>query len=306
MKPIARFSSLDGAKLGEGPVHLAIGMFDGVHLGHRAVIGGAVRAARAGAGASAVMTFRPHPSALFRPDRPTRLILDSASQAALLERLDVDAVVTQPFTREFAAIPAGEFAAWLKARVPRLAALYVGRNFRFGAGRQGDGDRLAASAGPLGVAVVSVPPVEMDGAPVNSTRIRGLLAEGDVAAANALLGYAYFARGRVVAGRRLGRSLGFPTLNLDWEPDLKPRFGVYAVSVAGLAGVANYGLRPTVEAGSTRPRLEVHLLEACPFGAGDELLVEWRRFIRPEMKFGSIDELRARIAEDAAAAAIGR
>src|SRR5581483_3147695 len=117
------------------------------------------------------------------------------------------------------------------------------------------------------------------------------------------LGYRYFASGPVVPGKRLGRSIGFPTLNLAWSPPLRPRFGVYAVSVRGdgtgdaLPAVANYGLRPTVEQ-ATEPRLEVHVLGACPFGEGEELVAEWRHFIRPEMKFAGLDELRAQIARD--------
>jgi riboflavin kinase/FMN adenylyltransferase len=118
-----------------------------------------------------------------------------------------------------------------------------------------------------------------------------------------LLGYHYFAEGRVTSGKRLGRTLGFPTLNIPWAPELHPRHGVYAVRVSGpkapasLRGVANYGLRPTVEQ-TTEPRLEVHVLDECPFGEGDVLTVEWLRFLRGEKKFANVDELRAQIARD--------
>ncbi len=160
----------------------------------------------------------------------------------------------------------------------------------------------------LGIKVFSAPRVNFDGEPISSTRIRGLLEKGEVASANALLGYTYFATGVVTPGKRLGRGLGFPTLNQPWSPGLRPRFGVYTVRVSGvkstaaLPGVANYGLRPTVEQ-TTEPRLETHVLGACPFDAGDEITVEWLRFLRPEMKFAGIDELRAQIAKDRAAAA---
>lgn len=312
VKPILQLAEPDPGVLPPGPLHLAIGMFDGVHLGHRAVIEPAVHAARREGGVSAVLTFRPHPTALFRPEHPTRLILDSPSQAELLEGLGVDAVITQRFDRAFAAIRAEDFVGWLKRRLPSLAGIHVGQNFRFGAGRLGDVAVLVAAARPFGVTVFSVPAVRVDGEPVNSTRVRTLLAAGEVAAAAVLLGQPYFARGAVIAGRRLGRQLGFPTLNLAWEPDLRPRFGVYAVDVkdgrreapAGPSapGVANYGLRPTVEAREPEPRLEVHLFGECRFDTGDEILVEWRRFLRPEMKFASLDALRAQIARDVAAA----
>ena len=186
--------------------------------------------------------------------------------------------------------------------------MYVGENWRFGAGRRG---RRGCCSWPApagsGCRVFSAPPVNFNGEPVSSTRIRDLLEAGEIAAANALLGYTYFAHGTVAPGKRLGRTLGFPTLNLPWSPELRPRFGVYAVRVGGpeggpgLPGVANYGLRPTVEQSSS-PLLETHVLGACPFGAGDAITVEWLQFVRPEEKFGSVGELRSRIARDIAEA----
>jgi len=300
------FPSVESAQLPALPLHLAVGMFDGVHLGHRAVIEAAVHSARRSGGLAAVLTFHPHPSALFRPDNPTRLILPAPAKARLLFGLGVDAVIAQPFTPEFARIPSEAFLPWLKQRLTNLAAVYVGQNFRFGAGRRGDVALLVAGGPPLGLSVFSAPPVSYDGQPISSTRIRGLLESGDVAAANALLGYTYFAEGRVVPGRRLGRTLGFPTLNLPWSPELRPRFGVYAVRVSSstspaVSGVANYGVRPTVERTSD-PLLESHILGECPFKEGDAITVEWKSFLRPEMKFAGLEELRAQITRDVEAA----
>ncbi len=304
----AQFDNLANAALPARPVHLAIGMFDGVHLGHRAVIEAAVQSARRSGGIAAVLTFWPHPSALFRPENPTRLIQDAPTKARVLIGLGVDTVITQPFTRELAGVTAADFLAWLQQRLPTLAAVYVGENFRFGQGRKGDVAQLIASARGLGVSVFSAPRVNLDGEPISSTRIRGLLETGAIAAANALLGYSYFAAGIVVPGKRLGRGIGFPTLNLAWSPELRPRFGVYVVRIetgkspTPLSAVANYGLRPTVEQ-ATEPRLESHVLGECPVDAGDAITVEWLRFLRPEMKFGGIEELRAQIAKDRDAAA---
>jgi riboflavin kinase / FMN adenylyltransferase len=287
---------------------LAIGMFDGVHLGHRAVIDPAVREAMTCSGLPAVLTFWPHPSALFRPHNATRLIQDSRTKARVLGELGVAAVVTEQFTPEFAQIDAEQFLGWLKQRLPTLAAVYVGENFRFGHKRRGDPKLLRASGAELGIAVTVAEKVTVQNEVVSSTRIRALLEAGEIAHANALLGYAYFSEGGVVAGKRLGRSLGFPTLNVSWSPELRPRFGVYAVSVAGpkssgsaLRGVANYGLRPTVES-TTEPKLEVHLLDPCPFDAGDTIHVQWLHFIRPEARFVGIDELRTQIGRDREAA----
>jgi riboflavin kinase / FMN adenylyltransferase len=304
MSLAVQFDSVEAAAaLPARPLHLAIGMFDGLHLGHQAVVEAALHSARGEGGLAGVLTFWPHPSALFRPDNPTRQIQSAATKAQQLLTLGIDAVITQPFTPEFAQIAAEEFVPWLKGKLPHLVALYVGENWRFGRGRSGDVAQLVAEGAKYGLGVFSAPRVSLNGEPISSTRIRALLESGEIRAANALLGYTYFAEGVVVPGKKLGRTLGFPTLNLSWSPELRPCFGVYAVRVTGAksstacAGVANYGLRPTVEAAS-EPRLEVHVLGACPFTEGDTLKVEWLRFVRPEMKFGSIDELRAQIARD--------
>ncbi len=303
-----QFKSIATAVLPPGPLHLAMGMFDGVHLGHRAVIDAAVRSARAENGPAAVLTFWPHPSALFRPEHRTRMIQDGATKARVLGQLGIGAVITEPFTLEFAAIAADEFLPWLKERLPALAAVYVGENFRFGAKRQGDAKLLIESGRRLGIAVTSAPRVVVRGEAVSSTRIRGLLETGEMEAANTLFGFPYFSEGVVTPGKRLGRTLGFPTLNVPWSPDLRPRFGVYAVRVSaesgppGCPGVANYGLRPTVE-NTTEPKLEVHVLGDCPFDAGNDVVVEWLHFLRPEAKFANLDALRAQIAIDRSAAA---
>jgi riboflavin kinase/FMN adenylyltransferase len=303
----AQFDGLDRVALPPRPIHLAIGMFDGVHLGHRIVIEGAVQSARISAGVSAVLTFAPHPSVLFRPENPTRMILDLPAKLAKLGLLGVDAVIVQPFTRDFAGIAAGDFVPLVKSHLPGLAGIYVGENFRFGKGRAGDVALLVAEGRRHGIAVFSAPRVNLDGEPISSTRIRERIQTGDMRGAAALLGYVYSAEGTVVHGKHLGRTLGFPTLNLGWSPDLRPLYGVYAVRVSGaksygwLPAVANYGLRPTVE-DAVEPRLEIHTLVPCPYRAGDPVVVEWIRFLRPERKFGGVDELCAQISRDVAQA----
>jgi len=303
----AQFEGLERVSLPPRPLHLAIGMFDGVHLGHRAVVESAVQSARRTGGIAAVLTFFPHPSVLFRPENPTRLMSDLPVKKALLGRLGVDAVILQPFTPAFAATPAEAFLPLLREKLPLLAAVYVGENWRFGRGRSGDVGLLVAEGRRQGLAVFSAPRVNLDGEPISSTRIRALIEQGDMGAAAAQLGYVYFTEGAVVPGKRLGRGLGFPTLNVRWSPDLRPRFGVYGVRVIGdrsveaLPAVANYGLRPTVES-TTEPRLEIHVLGPCPYGEGDRITAEWLRFMRPELKFGGVDELQAQIARDVAAA----
>lgn len=286
------------------PLHLAIGMFDGVHLGHRAVVESAVQSARRAGGIAAALTFHPHPSRILRPEQPVRLIQSPAMKAQRLLACGADVVITEPFSLALAQLAAEEFLPHLRARLPQLAAVYVGENWRFGRGRRGDVALLIAEARRLGLAVVSAPRINHNGEPISSTRIRALLEAGRIAEANALLGYSYTSEGRVLPGKRLGRTIGFPTLNLPWAPECQPRLGVYAVSVAGTtsglkrAGVANYGLRPTVEANAVEPRLEVHVFGECPYGEGDALTVEWLEFLRPEQRFADVNALREQIARD--------
>ena len=220
----------------------------------------------------------------------------------VLARLGVDVVIEQTFSAEFAAIEARDFVALLRRHLPQLAAIYVGENWRFGRGRTGDVSVLMEAARQTGLTVFSAPRLNHNGAPISSSRVRELLAAGDMPEANAMLGYPYFTSGVVGQGRQLGRTVGFPTLNLTWEPELKPRFGVYAVEVSqgekrSLKGVANYGVRPTVTR-TNRPLLEVHLLESPVPTYGDDITVHWLRFLRPEGKFASVDELRRQIEND--------
>ncbi|MEY3608921.1 MAG: hypothetical protein RLZZ447_1709, partial [Verrucomicrobiota bacterium] len=186
------------------PLHLAVGMFDGVHRGHQAVIGRAVEAARASGGTAGVLTFWPHPSVVLRPAAPTRVMQDPAAKAEVLRQMGVTLVLTEPFSAGIAEVEAGDFVAWLRARLPGLAGLYVGENFRFGRGRRGEVGLLAQTGREAGITVVVAPPILWDGAPVSSTRIRALLASGEMAAVASLLGRPYAARGPVVPGKRLG------------------------------------------------------------------------------------------------------
>ncbi|MEM9226976.1 MAG: riboflavin biosynthesis protein RibF [Verrucomicrobiota bacterium] len=302
------YVSLDEVQLPRRPLHLAVGMFDGVHLGHQSVIDAAIQSARRTAGVAGVLTFSPHPSHLFRPKEATQLLMPLEQKSRFLEAIGVNQVIVQHFTKDFAAVSAEAFPAYLKDRLPGLTAIYVGENFRFGKGRQGDIPLLVAQCRQLGLHVFSAERINLDGEPISSTRIRACLTEGQMAQANALLGYAYTAEGVVVSGRRLGSKLDFPTLNLSWEPELKPRYGVYAVRVGepgsdiSQPAVANYGVRPTVEEAAATPLLEVHVLEPTEFSYGDSLTVEWLDFLRPEMKFDSVAELQAQIARDTEAA----
>lgn len=304
-------NAIEGLALPERSLHLAMGVFDGLHLGHQAVIEAALHSARRTGGLAAVLTFDPHPSRLFRPEAPTRLIMPREIKARSLAEMGVDLIIFQPFTHEFATLEAEAFPQFLKTHLPTLAALYIGENFRYGKKRRGDVRMLINSARALEVSVFSIERIRENGEPISSTRIRAALEAGELAAANALLGYAYRSRARITPGRQLGRTIGFPTLNLPWEPELLPRFGVYCVRARNVTlgmetafpGVANYGLRPTVEVtGAARPQLEVHLLEPVSWEPGQVVEAAWEHFLRPEKKFSDLQTLQVQIARDKLAA----
>jgi len=287
-------------------LHLAIGIFDGVHLGHQAVIDSAVASAARAGGMAGVLTFDPHPSRVLRPDAPTLLMMPPELKRERLFALGVDAVVWKTFDREFAALSADGFLGRLRELLPMLRSVHVGANFRFGKGRGGDVHELIRCGRLLRprVDVYSIDRLQYNGEAVSSSRIREALGDGRIDEVNALLGYSYYCCAEVVGGMRLGRALGFPTLNLPWNPEARPRFGVYALQVRDTHGgearlaVANYGLRPTLQ-DAREPLLEVHLLDgATEWAVGARLRAEWLAFIRPEQKFADARALRARIEED--------
>ncbi|MDB4408706.1 riboflavin biosynthesis protein RibF [Akkermansiaceae bacterium] len=280
-----------------GSFGLALGVFDGFHLGHQAVIGAARGAGRVG-----VLTFDPHPAEVFSPGNSPRRILGSIDhQIKVLEELGLDFLVVLEFTREFAAIPAEEFAQLLIATgVQRLAAGY---DWNFGKGRTGNVDRLKKWAGDITVEKVEA--ILLGGEPISSTRIRDALASGDLERAAQFLGRPYSIYGEVRQGRQLGRQLGFPTANVAAEETFLPANGVYAIqgkwnneSNERIPGVANVGTRPTVD-DSMKRSLEVHLFSnAVPDCYGWELEVGFLSKIREETKFNGVDDLKAQIAQD--------
>jgi riboflavin kinase/FMN adenylyltransferase len=288
------------------PLHLAVGMFDGVHIGHQLVIRQAIEAARSAKDHFAgVLTFDPHPSRILYPERATALLMPLSRRIHRMLEIGADHVFVQAFSKSYARREAISFVPSLKSDFPGLESLHVGENFRFGAGRSGDVDTLQKSAAEAGVKVHSHGRKDFMGEPVSSSRIRKSLAAGQMEAVNTMLGSAYSIEGKVIPGRGLGRGIGFPTLNIPWNPEAAPRFGVYRVSLrAGFSGqwfpgIANFGVRPTVSE-SNEPILEVHLLEKGSVSAADMRQVEVKmlEFIRPEQTFPSIEALRKQIKAD--------
>ena len=286
------------------PLHLALGVFDGVHVGHQAVIARAVEAAAREDGLAGLLTFDPHPIRVIAPSKaPTNLLETLEHKARVVGDLGVQLFIPLHFDMEFAKMEASEFIAQLTAAPVRTIA--VGEDWRFGHHRGGDVTFLEQEAGRRGFRLEAVPPVMHDGERVSSTRIRQAIRDGNLDAAEQMLGRPYTVGGTVIEGKKLGRTIGFPTANLATGEAQLPPDGVWAVRVqlAGgreLTGVANLGLRPTV-GGDTRV-CEVHLFDFSGELYGEELEVRFHGYLRRELKFPSIEALRLQIQRDADAA----
>ena len=285
-----------------GPLYLAIGVFDGVHLGHAAVIERAVVSARRGKGTAVVVTFDPHPATILRPDQAPALLSSTRHKLRLFAALGVAHTLVLPFDSAFAATAPSDFILQLVAAARPLRQICVGENWAFGKGRQGSLELLQGLGVKLGFEAVGIPSVAVDGEVVSSTAIRAAIQSADLEKAARMLGRRFSVFGRVHGGRQLARKLGFPTANVRPECEQLPPDGVYLVrvEVGGVErdGVANVGLRPTVEANATERLVEVHLFDFAGDLGGQDLDVAFLEFLRPEQKFPSVEALRAQIEVD--------
>ncbi|HVZ08244.1 bifunctional riboflavin kinase/FAD synthetase [Rhodopila sp.] len=280
---------------------VALGNFDGVHLGHASVIR-AAHVARPEA-PLAVLTFEPHPREIFRPDDPPFRLTLSAERADALAALGVRLLYELPFDDSFSHMTAEDFVFRVLHEGLGARHLTSGQDFAFGHRRGGDAGFLTARAEALGMGVTLVPPVTDAQGPLSSTRIRRALQDGYPERATAELGRPWTIRGPVTHGDKRGRTIGFPTANVPLGRHLEPARGVYAVTVRtqdGLhhKGVANIGRRPTVNAGP-ESRLEVNLFDFSGDLYGQEITVALHVYIRAEVKFSGLDALKAQIAADA-------
>lgn len=288
---------------------VALGNFDGVHRGHRAVIGAAQTRARELGKPSAVLTLEPHPRSVLVPDAPSFRLTPFKPKARLIEALGVDALFVLHFDHEFSQLTAERFVAEVLVGGLGARHVVVGYDFEFGHNRGGTFPVLQRLGGAAGFDVSEVPPVsDPDGGVLSSTRIRALLEDGRPGLAADLLGHPFEIEGKVEQGEKRGRTIGFPTANLHLADYLRPRFGVYAVKVGieegrrtqWVGGVANIGRKPTV--GTFKELLEVHLFDTAGDLYGRHLRVQLLHFLRPEQKFDGLDALKAQIAADAQAA----
>jgi riboflavin kinase/FMN adenylyltransferase len=282
------------------PSAVALGVFDGVHLGHRAILGAAVAHARAEAAPAVACTFEPHPLEVLQPDRAPQPIATLEERLELIAECGIDAAVVLDFTPTLAIM---EPEAFVKdVLVDRLVARHVvvGFNHRFGRGARGDADLLRDLGRGLGFAVDVIAPLSVDGAPVSSTAIRAALGRGDLDAAARMLGRPYTLPGKVVPGAGRGRTLGFPTANVAPDRPVLVVPGVYACR-AEFAGrseraVVNVGVRPTF--GEDTLAVEAHLLDFAGDLYGQTVRLVFVARVREERRFPGVEALRAQIARD--------
>jgi len=281
---------------------VAIGNFDGVHRGHQALLARTIADARALSAKAVVLTFEPNPRTYFRPEEPVFRLTEPAARARLLSALGLDGLVVATFDGALSSLPADAFIDTVLAGRLKARSITVGEDFRFGAKRTGTTETLVAAGKRHGFAVDVVPPVsDGEGDRFSSSGIREALAAGDVGLANRGLGYRWFVTGTVIHGEKRGRELGFPTANLRLSHDCRLRHGIYAVTLtrpggAILPAVASYGRRPQFDNGA--PLLEVHVLDFAGDLYGEEVVVTFHGWIRPELKFASVEALVATMTTD--------
>lgn len=288
---------------------LTVGNFDGLHLGHQAIMKKVTERARALSGQAVAYTFEPHPRRVLHPGRSPRLLTTLEQKLELFEAAGVDTALVEPFDLNFAKLPAGDFVREVLHRRIGPSEVYVGYDFRYGKEREGSMRTLVDLGPHLGFSVTIIAEVKLGKRDVNSTRIRECLAEGQVQEAAALLGRRYSVRGLVVRGDQRGRGLGFPTINLEAENEILPAQGVYAGRVRFLdespspakgpwPAVINVGRRPTFE-GEGEMRAEAHLLDFDAECYERRVEIEFEQRLRGERRFDGPEELAARIARDA-------
>jgi riboflavin kinase/FMN adenylyltransferase len=285
-----------------GPVFAAIGVFDGVHLGHQAVISTSAEHAKRSGGTPVVITFDPHPVKVLRPEKAPHLLTATQHKIALIRDLGVEHLLVIHFDHEFAATAPEQFVHELVEHSKPLRQICVGHEWSFGKNRAGNLELLKKLGAQHGFEVIGIKPVSVNGTVVSSTAIRRAVEAGDLAKAAEMLGREYTILGTVKKGAQLGRELGFPTANLSAHSEQFPPNGVYAAEArldgATLRGIVNLGYRPTIESARPERLLELHLFDMHRDIYGEDVEVRFLRYLRPEQKFANLDDLKGQIARD--------
>jgi len=289
------------SELPAGPTVVSVGNFDGVHRAHQKVIAALLKRAKESKARSLIVTFDPHPTRVLRPEAAPKLITPLSKKLELLKAYGVDAVLVLPFTREFSQTTPKEFAAMLGKKL-KAKEVHEGFNFHFGHKAEGNLQRLTEFGKEAGFTVVSYPEMRLRGKTVSSSCIRDLIIAGNVSAARALLGRTFSIAAHPAKGRGYGKQYTVPTINLSAYDELVPGNGVYItrtrVGDTTFNSVTNVGNRPTFGADSFA--IESHLLDFQPFELNEDTVIEtcFLRRLRDEMRFPSIEQLRAQIGKD--------
>ena len=285
-----------------GPLFLAIGVFDGVHRGHQAVISTSTRHAHSADGTPVVVTFDPHPARILRPEEAPHLLTATQHKIALIRALGVGHLLVVKFDKNFAATSPENFVEQLVQNSKPLREICVGHEWSFGKNRAGNLDLLQKLGARFDFNVVGIPPVKVNGTVVSSTAIRQAVEAGEFAKAASMLGREYTILGTVSGGEKLGKKIGFPTANLSAHSEQFPPDGVYFAEAwldgVLLHGVVNLGFRPTVSSGQPERILEIHLLDFDQDIYAKDLEIRFVRYLRPEKKFESVDALVRQIEVD--------
>jgi riboflavin kinase / FMN adenylyltransferase len=281
---------------------VTIGTFDGVHLGHQEILEQLQQEAARIGGQTVIITFHPHPRKVVANSQPIYLINTIEEKIELLGKKGIDHLVVVPFTAEFSQQSPEDYVEQFLVKKFHPHTIIIGYDHRFGQGRKGDYKLLEALSPKFGFQLLEIPAHVINESTVSSTRIREAILKGDVTAANGLLGYDFFFEGKVIDGRKLGRELGYPTANLDIgnEEKLVPGNGIYVVEVAldgaVFGGMMSIGVRPTI--GITERTIEVNIFDFDKDIYGSLLRVYVKKYLREEMKFNNLEELKAQLAVD--------
>jgi riboflavin kinase/FMN adenylyltransferase len=294
--------SITGLEQLRGPLFLAIGVFDGVHLGHQAVISTSTRHAHSADGTPIVVTFDPHPAKILRPGDAPHLLTATQHKIELIRALGVGHLLIINFDKDFAQTPPKNFVEQLVQHSKPLREVCVGHEWSFGRNRAGNLDLLKQLGAQSEFNVVGIQPVKVNGTVVSSTAIRQAIETGDFDKAAEMLGRQYTILGTVTGGQKLGRKIGFPTANLSAHSEQFPPNGVYFAEarLGGVLwhGVVNLGIRPTVTTGKPQRVLEIHLLDFERDIYGENLEIRFVKYLRPERRFENVEALVEQIKAD--------
>ncbi|HWY37709.1 MAG TPA: bifunctional riboflavin kinase/FAD synthetase [Bacteroidia bacterium] len=283
---------------------VTIGTFDGVHEGHRKIIDRLNKAKKELGGESFIFTFHPHPrQVLFPGQTDLKLLTLTGEKLQLLEKAGIDHVLVYPFDKEFSRLSAQDYVKKILVDSIGVKKLIIGYDHKFGNNREGNMEALEKFSAQYGFVVEEIPPYEIDHSNVSSTKIRKALEQGDIQTANSFLGYDYFISGRVVEGKKLGRTLGYPTANIEVADKSKliPQNGIYAVTTiidgARYKGMMSIGFNPTTDT-DNKVKIEVNIFNFDKDIYGKEIAVHFCKRLRSEEKFNSLEELKKQLEED--------